>query len=168
MAAIIYPPQLFRVRLDKDTFVIRHRESLVRSAGHYSGRLHSGGDENSGGFDTRRGANADFEKKKLLWNETSEWSVVVDWEPAKDALRLSGLVPEVNLDDDIVFEGILNASGWDSVHLLPCVGIVLFYYVMSKFILTVTPSRKSVDKNCHQTSRALKRSAPSYDKHPLI
>jgi hypothetical protein len=51
-----------------------------------------------------------------LWNETSEWSVVVDWEPAKDALRLSGLVPEVNLDDDIVFEGILNASGWEVLY----------------------------------------------------
>ena len=41
-------------------------------------------------------------------------SVGVDWEPAK--ARLSGLMPEVDLDDDVVFEDILNANGWEVLY----------------------------------------------------
>jgi len=56
------------------------------------------------------------EISKLLWDEADQWSVIADWEPAKDALKLSGLVPEVDLDDDVVFEGILNANAWEVLY----------------------------------------------------
>jgi hypothetical protein len=56
------------------------------------------------------------EISKLLWDEADQWSVIADWEPAKGALKLSGLVPEVDLDDDVVFEGILNANAWEVLY----------------------------------------------------
>jgi hypothetical protein len=61
--------------------------------------------------------------------------VGVDWERAKASL--SGVMPEVDLDDDAVFEGILNANGWEVLYTFAhlCVSSFLCY-VTSKLILT--------------------------------
>ena len=41
---------------------------------------------------------------------------VTDWEPAQSVLSLSGLEPEVDLDDDDVMERILNDNGWEVLY----------------------------------------------------
>jgi hypothetical protein len=56
------------------------------------------------------------EISKLLRERADQRSIVADWEPAKDALKSSGLVPEVDLDDDAVVEDILNANGWEVLY----------------------------------------------------
>jgi hypothetical protein len=60
----------------------------------------------------------------------------IDWEPAKSVLRLSGLEPEADLDDDAVVERILNDNGWEILHTFAngCV-LSCFCYAMSKLIL---------------------------------
>jgi hypothetical protein len=62
-----------------------------------------------------------------LWDEADQWSVIADWEPAKDALKLSGLVPEVDLDDDVVFEDILNANGWEVLYTFAHLWVSSFF-----------------------------------------
>jgi hypothetical protein len=56
------------------------------------------------------------EISKLLRESSDPRSMVADWEPAKDALRSSGLEPDVDLDDDAVVEDILNTNGWEVLY----------------------------------------------------
>ena len=56
------------------------------------------------------------EISKLLRESADQRSVVANWQPAKDALKSSGLVPDVDLDDDAVVEDILNANGWEVLY----------------------------------------------------
>jgi hypothetical protein len=53
---------------------------------------------------------------RLLWRKTGFAGAAIDWEPTKIALRLLGLEPEMNLDDDAVVERILNDNGWEVLH----------------------------------------------------
>jgi hypothetical protein len=45
-----------------------------------------------------------------------ENKAIMDWNTAKYVLASAGLGGEVNLDDDEVVEGILNAHGWEVLH----------------------------------------------------
>jgi hypothetical protein len=51
--------------------------------------------------------------------------VGADWEPAKASL--SGLIPEVDLDDDVVFEDILNANGWEVLYTFAHLWVSSFF-----------------------------------------
>ena len=76
------------------------------------------------------------EISNLLWRKAGFGNAVIDWEPAKSVLRLFGLEPEVDLDDDDVVERILNTNGWEVLHTFAqaCVSS-LFFYAMSRLIL---------------------------------
>jgi hypothetical protein len=71
----------------------------------------------------------------LLRGIVSDRSIVVDWENAKNTLKLSELVPEVDLDNDAAFEDILNANGWEVLYTFSHLWVsLLSFYVMSKLI----------------------------------
>jgi hypothetical protein len=53
---------------------------------------------------------------RLLWRKTGFAGTAIDWEPTKRVLRLLGLEPEMDLDDDAVVERILNDNGWEVLH----------------------------------------------------
>ena len=57
-----------------------------------------------------------IEISKQLRGRADQRGIVADWEPAKDALKASGLGSDVDLDDDAVVEDILNANGWEVLH----------------------------------------------------
>jgi hypothetical protein len=76
------------------------------------------------------------EISKLLYGRMDQRDIVADWESAKDALKSSGLGPDVDLDDDAVVEDILNANGWEVLYTFSHLWVSsLFFYVMSKLIL---------------------------------
>jgi hypothetical protein len=76
------------------------------------------------------------EISNLLWRKAGFGIPAIDWEPAKSVLRLSGLEPEADLDNDDVMERILHANGWEVLHTFThaCVSC-LFCYAMSRLIL---------------------------------
>ncbi|KAI9512605.1 hypothetical protein F5148DRAFT_1373098 [Russula earlei] len=48
-----------------------------------------------------------------LKNALPEGKFIMDWDTAKSALKVSGLGPEMDLNNDDVVENILNTNGWE-------------------------------------------------------
>ena len=97
------------------------------------------------------------EISNLLHGRADQRSIVADWEPAKDALKASGLGPEVDLDDDAVVENILIANGWEVLYTFSHLWVPpLFFYVTSKSQPPSLDQRDGTGQDSgfpHQTSR---------------